>query len=82
MVYQEIDGIRFKMGAPLDEITNVFTIGRMGFSIFTDSDFELKHWPLSEAAFHVLEKASSPERCDRYTGIAELKAEWLAALHK
>lgn len=71
----------YELGAPLDEITNVFTIGRMGFSIFTDSDFELEHWPLSESAFHVLEKAASPERSDRYTSIAELKAEWLEALN-
>lgn len=71
----------YERGAAIDEITNVFTMGRMGFSIFTDSDFSLERWPLSEAAFHVLEKAASPKRCDRYTSIAELKAEWLAALN-
>lgn len=71
----------YERGAAIDEITNVFTVGRMGFSIFTDSDFSMERWPLSEAAFHVLEKAASPKRCERYTSIAELKAEWLAALN-
>lgn len=70
----------YELGAPLDEITNVFTIGRMGFSIFTDSDFGLERWPLSEAAFGVLQKAASPERSDRYAGIIEFKTEWLKAL--
>lgn len=57
------------------------TIGRMGFSIFTDSDFSLECWPLSEDAFHVLEKAASPEWRERYASIAEFKAEWLKALN-
>lgn len=70
----------YELGELLDEITNVFTIGKMGFSIFTDSDFCLDHWPLSETAFHVLEKASNPERSNRYTCIAELKEEWLRTL--
>lgn len=71
----------YEKGAVIDEITNVFTIGRMGFSIFTDSDFSLECWPLSEDAFHVLEKAASPEWRERYASIAEFKAEWLKALN-
>ncbi len=71
----------YEKGAVIDEITNVFTIGRMGFSIFTDSDFSLECWPLSEDAFHVLEKAASPEWRERYASIAEFKAGWLAALN-
>lgn len=70
----------YERGAVIDEITNVFTIGRMGFSIFTDSDFSLERWPLPEAAFHVLWKAADPKRSHRYTSIAEFKVEWLKAL--
>lgn len=70
----------YELGEQLDEITNVFTTGKVGFAVFTDSDFRLECWPLSEAAFHVLEKATNPERSNRYTSIAELKKEWLRAL--
>lgn len=72
----------YRLGEQIDEITNVFTIGRMGFSIFTDSDLCPDHWPLSAAAFWTLEKATSPERCDRYTGIAEFKKHWLEAVRR
>lgn len=72
----------YRLGEQIDEITNVFTIGRMGFSIFTDSDLCPDHWPLSAAAFRTLEKATSPERCDRYTGIAEFKEHWLEAVRR
>jgi len=70
----------YKFGEPIDEISNVFTIGKMGFAIFTDSDLSLERWPLSAAAFHVLEKAASPDRRDRYASIAEFQKYWRKAL--
>lgn len=70
----------YELGEQIDEITNVFTIGKMGFSIFTDSNLNFEHWPLSAAAFQILEKATSPNRSERYTSITEFKEHWIKAL--
>lgn len=55
-------------------------IGKMGFSILTDSDLNFEHYPLSLESFHVLEKATNPNRCERYASITEFKKHWLKAL--
>lgn len=61
-------------------LSNVFMIGKMGFSILTDSDLNFEHYPLSLESFHVLEKATNPNRCERYASITEFKKHWLKAL--
>ncbi len=70
----------YKLGAVLDEITNVFTLGKMGFSLFTDSNQDIGKWPLSVSKYNVLMKAVREERNMRYTGIAEFAAEWNEAV--
>lgn len=70
----------YKYGEKIDEISNVFTIGKMGFSILTDSDLSFENFPLSQESFQVLEKATHPDRCERYASIAEFKKHWLKAL--
>ena len=66
----------YELGAPIDEITNVFTLGQMGFSLFTDSNRDMEVWPLSMGKFKVLEKATNPDRERRYKSIMEFKKEW------
>ncbi len=66
----------YEFGATLDEVTNVFTIGQMGFSLFTDSDRERESWVLSDGSYDVLMKAISENRADRYASIAEFWDAW------
>lgn len=70
----------YKLGEILDEITNVFTIGQMGFSLFTDSERDEKIWPLSASSYHVLMKAISPDRSNRYLSLAEFCKCWKEAI--
>lgn len=70
----------YQYGEKIDEISNVFMIGKMGFSILTDSDLSFEHYPLSLESFHVLEKATNPNKCDRYASITDFKKHWLKAL--
>lgn len=70
----------YKYGEKIDEISNVFMIGKMGFSILTDSDLSFEKYPLSLESFHVLEKATKLNRCERYTSITEFKNHWLKAI--
>ncbi len=69
----------YELGAALDEITNVFTAGQMGFSVFTDSDRSRENWSLSGESYDVLMKAISPDRADRYASIAEFRDAWRRA---
>ena len=63
-------------GETLDEITNVFTLGKMGFSLFTDSDEDFSAFPLSRAHYDVLRKASGEDRADRYPSVKEFSDAW------
>lgn len=66
----------YEIGAVLDEITNVFTLGKMGFSLFNDSNQDIRKWPLSIAKYNVLTKAISKERDMRYSGIIAFADAW------
>lgn len=70
----------YELGSVLDEVTNVFTIGQMGFSLFTDSDRAAENWPLSMESYQVLMKAISPNREERYDSIAEFGRCWYEAV--
>ena len=67
----------YEFGASIDEITNVFTLGQMGFSLFTDSSKDIEVWPLSTEGYKVLEKATNPDRERRYKSIIEFKEAWI-----
>ena len=66
----------YELGASIDESTNVFTLGQIGFSLFTDSNRDFEVWPLSNDSFKVLEKATDSDRGKRYKSIMELKKAW------
>lgn len=66
----------YELGATLDEITNIFTLGQMGFSLFTDSNKDIARWPLSTSSYNVLIKAINPERKNRYASILEFDKTW------
>ncbi|MCM1285612.1 MAG: hypothetical protein NC213_02330 [Acetobacter sp.] len=69
-----------KLGQVIDEITNVFTLGKMAFSLITDSDYSFDSYPLNKKSYDVLVKATESDRNKRYQSIAEFKNAWCEAI--
>ena len=69
----------FQLGAPIDQRTNVFTLGRM-IAVFL-SDGTLTRTPLrgSDALHAVLCQACQVERAERFATVADFYAAWCAA---
>lgn len=80
MVYQDIDGIKFKLkelGAPIDEITNVYLMGATAFALFGgETDHSFDKWRLDEKLYKIALKAISPDRKDRYTSLIQFAKAW------
>lgn len=66
----------FKLGAAIDEITNVYTMGAMAFALFGNYKRNLENWSLSEALFHVAVKAIQDDREKRQASITGFINEW------
>jgi len=70
----------FQLGATIDEITNVYTMGATAFALFSDErDRSYEKWTLSKGLFDVAKKAVSDERSDRQQSIKQFITEWKAA---
>ena len=70
----------FTLGADIDEITNVYTMGATAFALFGDErDRSMATWRMNTALFDVASKAISERRDERQPSIATLIAEWKAA---
>ena len=72
----------FELGAVIDEITNVYTMGATAFAFITDGDAWEKgfeKWTLSKELFDVAKRAVSDERSERQQTINEFIEEWRAA---
>jgi serine/threonine-protein kinase len=70
----------YQLGAALDEVTNVFTLGATAFALFSDYSCTAAAWPLGEKAFTVAAKAVSDKRSERQQSIRGFIDEWEAAL--
>jgi len=70
----------FLLGAEIDEVTNVYTMGATAFALFANFQRAREAWPLSDALFRVIEKAVSDDRALRQPSILHLMAEWQTAL--
>jgi serine/threonine-protein kinase len=69
----------FQLGAAIDEITNVYTMGATAFELFGDNrDRSLEKWALSKGLFDMAKKAVSDERNDRQQSIGQFITEWRA----
>lgn len=66
----------FKLGADIDEITNVYTAGAIAFALFGNYNRIREEWQLSNEAFDVAIKAVNDDRNERYKSIKELKEIW------
>ncbi len=66
----------FTLGAVLDEITNVYTLGAIAFAMFGGYLRTRDAWELNDALYAVATKATSDDRAKRYGSIAEMMREW------
>lgn len=66
----------YELGASIDEITNVYTLGATAFSLFTDSDFSRDPWPLDDHRYAAAQKAVSQKRSDRFSSIRAFIEAW------
>ena len=70
----------FELGAVIDEITNVYTMGATAFALFGDErDRSSEKWKLSKELFDVAKKAISDDRCERQQSIELFIEEWSVA---
>ena len=70
----------FKLGAVIDEITNVYAMGATAFALFgNERDKCLEKWKLNKELFDVAKRAVSDERDERQQSIQQLIEEWRAA---
>lgn len=70
----------YQLGATIDEITNVYTLGATAFALFSDYDRSREAWPLNDKTFEVAAKAVSRERQNRQQSVRQFIEEWEAAL--
>lgn len=70
----------YQLGAVLDEITNVYTVGATAFALFGEYNRTEQDWRLNEQLFKVASKAVSENRMCRQQSIKEFIEEWKTAL--
>lgn len=71
----------YQLGAPIDEVTNVYTAGAFAFALFANYSRDIEAWPLSEELFHVVTRATADDRTVRQQSIRELMEEWERAMN-
>ena len=67
----------FKLGAAIDELTNVYTMGATAFALFCDEgDRSMESWRLSKELYEVAKKAVSDDRNLRQRSLEMFIGEW------
>ncbi len=67
----------YEMGAEIDEVTNVFTMGALAFELLgSNRERTLEKWVASENLYNIAIKAINPIRELRYQSIKEFHNEW------
>ncbi|MEG0767047.1 MAG: phosphotransferase, partial [Clostridia bacterium] len=70
----------FALGATLDEITNVYTLGATAFALFADCDRRRDSWTLHDKTYAVAAKAVRDSRAERQRSVRDFIGEWKTAL--
>jgi len=71
----------FELGAQIDELTNVYTMGATAFALFGDDRNKcIKSWTLSDKLYKVAKKAINNKRSDRQQSIEQFIIEWKGAI--
>ena len=66
----------FQLGAVIDEITNVYTVGATAFALFGEYNRTRDKWQLRDELFEVAAKAVSDDRTKRQQSIRQFIDEW------
>lgn len=70
----------YQLGADIDEITNVYTLGATAFALFGEYSRTRDKWQLSDGLFETAARAVSNNRANRQQSIKQFTEEWNAAL--
>jgi len=67
----------YELGATLDEVTNVFTLGAIAFMMFgSDTDHSFEKWTANKDLYYVAAKATNADREKRYQSINAFITDW------
>ena len=66
----------YQLGAVIDEITNVYTIGATAFALFGEYNRTREKWQLSDELFEIAARAVSDDRSQRQQSIRHFIDEW------
>jgi serine/threonine-protein kinase len=66
----------YQKGALIDRRTNVYTLGATGFVLLNDNRRQRADWPLGEASYRVLAKATAVNKEDRQESVREFSTQW------
>jgi serine/threonine-protein kinase len=69
----------FERGAPIDERTTVFTMGRTAAVLMSDGTLERLPFRGSDVLYEVIRRACRTDRGERFESMAEFCAAWRAA---
>jgi len=69
----------FEPGAIIDEVTNVFTMGRVISAFLSDGTLEFTPFRGGRTLYEVMIRACQPERKERFPSMKAFHAAWLAA---
>ena len=69
----------FELGAPIDERTTVFTMGRTAAVLLSDSTLERGPFRGSDAQHEIIRRACRDDRSERFESMAEFHAAWMGA---
>ncbi len=69
----------FEKGAPIDERTTVFTMGRTAANLLSDGTLARSAFRGNEAQYYVVCRAGRSSRSQRFASVADFYAAWLEA---
>ena len=72
----------FRRGAVIDQVTNVFNLGRAAAVLLGDGTESMDAWKGTEAMRKVVERATLADRTLRYQSVEELVGEWRASVSR
>ena len=72
----------FQRGAVIDQVTNVFNLGRAAAVLLGDGTESMDAWKGTEAMRKVVERATLADRTRRYQSVKELVGEWRASVSR
>jgi hypothetical protein len=70
----------WERGARVDQVTNVFTLGRTAAVLLGDRSGSMQHWRGGRRMRNVVLRATRPDRAQRHQSVREFVQEWRAAI--